>query len=122
MKYIVLLYSEPDAWPPEEHAVALQESIELCHELHADGTYRGAAPLQPSSTATCVRVRDGKRTVADGPYAETKEVLGGYFLIDVASLDEAIAIAARIPGTRRGTAEIRPILEVQGLPELTPAR
>ena len=66
-----------------------------------------------------VRVRDGKRSVSDGPFAETKEVLGGYFLIDVETLDEAIAIAARIPGARRGTAEIRPIMEVDGLPAVS---
>lgn len=117
MKYIVLLYAEPGAWPPDEHWVALQESINLCHELHAKGQYRGAAPLQPPSTATSVRVRDGSPTIMDGPFAETKEVLGGYFLIDVENLDEAIAVAARIPGARRGTAEIRPLMEVSGLPE-----
>ena len=119
MKYLVLLYAEPDAWPPEEHRVALEESIDLCHELHAKGWYRGAAPLQPPSAATSVRVRDGKPMVSDGPFAETKEVLGGYFLIDVENLDEAIAVAARIPGARRGTAEIRPLMEVTGLPEPT---
>jgi hypothetical protein len=118
MKYILLMYAEPGAWPPEEHRVALTESIQVCHELHAEGQYLGASPLQPPSTATCVRVRDGKRHVTDGPFAETKEQLGGYFLIDVENLDEAIAIAARIPGARRGTAEIRPLLEVTGLPEL----
>lgn len=117
MKFILLMYAEPGAWPPEEHKVALQESIAVCHELHAKQQYMGAAPLQPSSTAACVRVRDGKAVVSDGPYAETKEQLGGYFLIDVANLDEAIAVAARIPGARRGTAEIRPIMEVTGLPE-----
>lgn len=119
MKYLVLLYAEPDAWPPEEYRVALEESIGLCHELHAKGRYCGAAPLQPPSTATSVRVRDGKPMVSDGPFAETKEVLGGYFLIDVENLDEAIAVAARIPGARRGTAEIRPLMEVTGLPEPT---
>lgn len=118
MKYIVLMYAEEGAWPPDEHAVALQESIDICHELHAKRQYLGAAPLKPPATSTCVRLKDGKRLVSDGPYAETKEQLGGYFLIDVENLDEAIAIAARIPGTRRGTAEIRPILEVTGLPEL----
>lgn len=117
MKYLILLYAEPGAWPPEEHRVALQESIDVCHQLHARGQYCGAAPLQPGHTATCVRVRDGKRTVSDGPYAETKEQLGGYFVVDVENLDEAIAVAARIPGARRGTAEIRPIMEVEGLPD-----
>lgn len=117
MKYLVLLYAEPGAWPPDEHRVALQESIDICHQLHAKGQYLGASPLQPPSTATCVRVQGGKQIVSDGPYAETKEQLGGYFLIDVESLDEAIAIAAQIPGARRGTAEIRPLMEVTGLPE-----
>jgi hypothetical protein len=118
MKYLVLMYAEEGAWPAEAHRVALQESIDICHQLHARGQYLGASPLQPPSTATCVRVRDGKRVVTDGPYAETKEQLGGYFLIDVENLDEAIAIASRIPGTRRGTAEIRPVMEVTGLPEI----
>lgn len=118
MKYLVLLYAEPGAWPPAEHAVALQESIGICHQLHTRGQYLGASPLQPANTATCVRVRDGKRIVSDGPFAETKEQLGGYFLIDVETIDDAVAIAAQIPGARRGTAEIRPIMEVTGLPEL----
>lgn len=117
MKYLVLLYAEEGAWPPEDHRIALQESIAICHQLHAKGQYRGAAPLQPPNTATCVRVREGVCKVTDGPYAETKEQLGGYFLIDVETLDEAIEIAARIPGSHRGTAEIRPILELQGLPD-----
>src|SRR5688572_9454188 len=105
MKYVVLLYAEDGAWPPDEHRVALAESIAICHQLHAKGQYLGASPLQPPSTATCVRVQGGKRIISDGPYAETKEHLGGYFLIDVENLDEAIAIAAQIPGARRGTAE-----------------
>jgi len=73
--------------------------------------------LQAPHTATCVRVRESVRTVTDGPYSETKEQLGGYFLIDVETLEEAIEIATRIPGSHRGTAEIRPLLEVHGLPE-----
>ena len=118
MKYMLLMYAEEGAWPPHEHRVALQESVDICHQLHAKGQYWGASPLQPPTTATCVRVRDGRRIVSDGPYAETKEQLGGYFLIEAADLDEAIAIAARIPGARRGTAEIRPLMEVEGLPEI----
>ena len=117
MKYILLMYAQEGAWPPDEHQIALQESIDVCHQLHAKGQYIGASPLQPPSTATCVRVRDGEPLVSDGPYAETKEQLGGFFLIDVESVDEAIAIASRIPGARRGTAEIRPLMEVTGLPE-----
>jgi hypothetical protein len=103
------MYAEPGAWPPEDHAPALAESVELCHELHRRGEFVSAAPLQPPETAVCVRLRHGHRIVADGPFAETKEQLGGYFLIRVANLDGAMAIAARIPGSRRGTAEIRPL-------------
>ncbi len=116
MKYILLIHSAEDAWPADELAVARDASVRLCHELSDRGQYRGAAPLHPAATATCVRVRDGKTTVADGPFAETKEQLAGYFLIDVADLDEAIAVAAKIPGTTRGTTEIRPIVELPGLP------
>jgi hypothetical protein len=72
--------------------------------------------LHPTSTATSVRTRDGKRLVTDGPFAETREQLGGYFLIDVRNLDEAIDIAGRIPAGRWGTVEIRPVIEVAGLP------
>lgn len=118
MKFILLMYAEEGAWPPEDHRVALKESIAICHDLHARQQYLGASPLQPPSTAKSVRVRDGRRIVTDGPFAETKEQLGGYFLIEAESMDEAIEIAARIPGAWRGTAEIRPIMEVTGLPEL----
>lgn len=116
MKYILLIHSEEGVWPPDELEVARDASVQLCHTLNERGQYFGAAPLHPASTATCVRVRDGQRTVSDGPYAETKEQLAGYFLIDVASPDEAIAIAASIPGTTRGTTEIRPIIELSGMP------
>jgi hypothetical protein len=118
MKFLILMYGAEGVWPEDEHKIALQESIDLCHDLHAKGQYCGAAPLQPVSTATCVRVRDGKRFVTDGPFAETKEQLGGYFLIDVDNLDEAIKIAGDIPGTRRGTTEIRPIVEIKTLPKV----
>ncbi|MGH8164744.1 MAG: YciI family protein, partial [Rhodanobacteraceae bacterium] len=84
--------------------------------LHAAGQFLGAAPLQPTATATSVRVREGKRLVTDGPFAETREQLGGYFLIDARNLDEALDIAARIPGASHGTVEVRPVLEVAGLP------
>lgn len=116
MKYMVLLYSAEGAWPPDEHRVALQQSIDICHELHAKNQYIHCSPLQPPASSTCVRVRDGKRVVTDGPFIETKEHLAGYFLIEARDLDEAIAIAERIPGSHRGTAEIRPLVEVEGLP------
>lgn len=117
MKYIILMHAAPDAWTSEEHRACVQESVTLCHELHAKGQYLHASPLQPPSVTTCVRTRDGKPTVSDGPFAEAKEVLGGYFLIDVPTLDDAVAFAARLPGARRGTAEIRPLLDAPGLPE-----
>jgi hypothetical protein len=107
--YLLLMYAEEGAWPPEDHGPALAESVDICHQLHAKGQFLAAAPLQPPATATCVRIRNGNRVVADGPFPETKEQLGGFFLIRVANLDDAIAIAAMIPGSRRGTAEIRPL-------------
>jgi hypothetical protein len=79
----------------------------------------GAAPLHPVALATSIRVRSGKRLVTDGPFAETHEQLGGFFLIEAKDLDEAIAIAARIPAARKGTVEVRPVLELAGLPEVT---
>jgi hypothetical protein len=88
----------------------------VAHDLRKDGKYVGANPLHPVSTATSVRVRDGKPLVTDGPFAETREALGGYFLIDARDLDEAIGIAARIPGARAGTVEIRPVMDMPGLP------
>ena len=89
------------------------ESVELSEELTSRGQYLGGFPLYPSSSATSVRVRDGKRLVTDGPFAETREQLGGYMLIDVNNLDEAIGIAARIPLARTATVEVRPVREGQ---------
>jgi hypothetical protein len=116
MKYMLLIYSDEDAWTEGEREHCYAESIELIRRLHAEGQYLGASPLHPVSTATSVRVRDAKRLVTDGPFAETREQLGGYFLIDARDLDEAIEIAGRIPGARVGTVEIRPVLELDGLP------
>ncbi len=116
MKYLLLIYSDENAWTPTEREHCYTESTQLTHELHSRGQYLAAAPLHPVSTATSVRIRDGKRLVTDGPFAETREQLGGYFLIDAKDLDEAIAIAARIPGARKGTVEVRPVMELAGLP------
>jgi len=119
MRYLLLAYSDEGVWTdPNELDAYRLESVALTHDLHANGQYLGAAPLHPVATATSVRVRDGKRLVTDGPFAETSEQLGGFFLIDAANLDEAIAIAARIPGARKGTVEIRPVVELPGLPQL----
>ena len=112
MKYMLLVYGAEDAWTPEERQRCMEDSTALCHELQTKGQFFGASPLHSVTTATSISRRDGKRMITDGPFAETVEQLGGYFLIDVANLDEAIAIADRIPGGKKGTIEIRPILEL----------
>lgn len=116
MKYMLLIYMEEDAMDDFEREQCYVDSAQLTRELHANGQYLSANPLQPVSTATSVRVREGKRLVTDGPFAETREQLGGYFLVDAKDLDEAIAIAGRIPAGRKGTVEVRPVLEIPGLP------
>jgi hypothetical protein len=116
MKYMLLVYSNEDAWDDGEREQCYEDSAALTRKLHEDGKYVGAGPLLPVSAATSVRVREGKRLVTDGPFAETREQLGGYFLIDANDLDDAIEIAGRIPAARKGTIEIRPVLEIRGLP------
>ncbi|MEX0713495.1 MAG: YciI family protein [Pirellulales bacterium] len=116
MKYMLLVYSDEQAWSEAEREHCYAESIQLAQRLQSNGQYLAANPLHPVSAATSVRVRDGKRLVTDGPFAETREQLGGYFLVEAKDLDEAIGIAARIPGARLGTVEIRPVLEMPGLP------
>jgi hypothetical protein len=116
VKYMLLIYGEENALDETEREQCYQESAQLAHQLDAAGQFLATAPLHLTATATSVRVRAGKRYVTDGPFAETREQLGGYFLIDATDLDEAIAIAARIPGARRGTVEIRPVIEIAGLP------
>jgi hypothetical protein len=116
MKYMLLIYMEPTAMTEAEREHCCVESTQLANNLDASGHYIAANPLQPTATATSVRVRDGKPLATDGPFAETREHLGGYFLIDAKDLDEAIGIAARIPGARVGTVEIRPVVEIPGLP------
>ena len=117
MKYMLLIYSDEHSWTESEREHCFVESTELTHELERCGQYLAASPLQSVTTATSVRVRDGKRLVTDGPFSETREQLGGYFLIDAPNLDEAIVIAGRIPAARKGTVEIRPVLELPGLPK-----
>ena len=116
MKYMMLIYMEDQALDEAEREYCYVESTQLAVELKANGQYLAASPLQPTSTATSVRVRDGKRMVTDGPFAETREHLGGYFMVEAKDLDEAICIAGRIPGARVGTVEIRPVIEIPGLP------
>lgn len=116
MKYMLLIYLAGDAMNEAEREACYKESMQLAHDLAASGHFLAANPLHPTSTAASVRVRGGKPIVTDGPFAETHEHLGGYFLIDAPNLDEALRIAARIPGARYGTVEIRPVKEIPGLP------
>lgn len=106
MQYIALIYSEEAAPTPE----IMQEYGAFTQEIIANGQFKAGDALQPSATATCVSVRDGKTQLKDGPFSETKEQLGGYYLLECASLDEAIATAAKIPSAKDGTIEVRPIM------------
>jgi hypothetical protein len=116
MKYLLLIYMNEGAMNESEREQCYRDSTQLAGDLHAKGQFLGANPLQPVSTATSVRVREGRRVVTDGPFAETREQLGGYYLIDVPNLDEAISVAGRIPPARKGTVEIRPIHEIPNIP------
>jgi len=118
MKYMLLVYGAEDAWTQAEREQCYRESTKLTHDLSAKGQYLGASPLHSVSTATSVRVRDGKRLVTDGPFAETHEQLGGFYMIDARDLDEAIEIAVRVPGARKGTVEVRPVVELPDLPRI----
>src|SRR5262245_17590448 len=116
MKYMLLIYMGENAMGETEREQCYKDSTKLAHDLHTAGQFISANPLQPVATATSIQIREGKRLVTDGPFAETREQLGGYFLIDAKNLDEAISIASRIPGARKGTVEIRPVLEIPNLP------
>jgi hypothetical protein len=116
MKYMLLIYMEEHLLDDSERQQCYQESTQLAHDLKANGQFVSTAPLQPTSTATTVTVREGKRLVTDGPFAETREQLGGYFMVEAENLDSAIGIAGRIPGARVGSVEIRPVIEIPGLP------
>ena len=116
MKYMLLVYLEEHSLSEEEREHCYVESAGLARELSTQGKYISSSPLHLTSTATSLRVREGKRLVTDGPFAETREQLGGYYLIDAHDLDEAMKIAERIPVAKHGTIEIRPVLEISGLP------
>lgn len=120
MKFILLVHHDETAFEKmseETKKDLLAESIRLCHQLDAKGEYLHASPVHPAATATLVRVREGRSLVTDGPFIETREQMAGYFLIEAKDLAEAAAIAARVPGARIGTVEVRPLIEVTGLPE-----
>ena len=113
MKYLLMIYEEEKAWnalSDAERGKIFGEYMQFSNEIKAEGKYVGGNPLKPTSTATTVRVRNGKQMVTDGPFAETKEQLGGYFLVEATDLDDAIKIAGRIPGAKMGSIEVRPVL------------
>ena len=115
MKYMLLIYHEEQSWESITEAEREQiygEYRSLRGELESRGQWVNGSELQPITTATTVRVRDGKELITDGPFAETHEQLGGYFLIEAKDLDEATSIAARIPSARTGTVEVRPLMEM----------
>ena len=116
MKYMLLIYMTDDAMTDAERQQCYKDSAQLCQDLNANGQFLGANPLHPTTMATSIRIREGKTLVTDGPFAETREHLGGYFMVDAPNLDEAIKIASRIPGAKKGTVEIRPVVEISGLP------
>ena len=116
MKYMLLVYLDEKAMTDEEREHCYVESAQLTQDLHATGNYLSASPLNTVAMATSVRVREGKRVVTDGPFAETREQLGGYYVIEAKDLDEAISIAEKVPPAKFGTVEIRPVMEITGLP------
>ena len=117
MQYMFLIYLPENSLSEAQREQCYTESAAFARDLHASGRRVSASPLQPTLTAKSVRSRDGKRVVRDGPFAETKEQLGGFFLVDAKDLDEAIEIAGQIPAGRWGTVEVRPVLEIPGLPQ-----
>ena len=113
MQYILLIYdNEHNQLPPDERSKMFQEYGAFTQGIIKSGNFKAGDPLQPTSTATTVRVREGKTLTVDGPFAETKEQLGGYYLIEAENLDQAVAIAARIPSARFGSIEVRPIMKM----------
>ena len=112
MKYMLLIYNTPREMTPAEWAAAMPAWEAYSDEIRKRGQYIDAAPLASTDSATTVRVRDGKRAVTDGPFAETKEVLGGYYLVNCPTLDEAIELAALCPGAQWGSIEVRPLVEM----------
>jgi hypothetical protein len=116
MKYMLLVYLSENSLTEMERKECYRDSVKLARDLDLNGQYLDASPLHPTSAATSVRVRNGKRVVTDGPFAETREQLGGYYLVDARDLDDAIGIASRVPVVTIGTIEVRPLMPIQGLP------
>jgi hypothetical protein len=113
VKYVLLIYDDEKVWEtmsPEESGAMMKEYFAFTQDIREKGKYHAGEALQPIATATTVRVRGGKLQTTDGPFAETREQLGGFYLVDAENLDEAIAIAARIPSSRTGSIEVRPVV------------
>lgn len=113
MQYLLLIYENEQIaadMPPAQQGAYFHEYMEFTNSIRASGHIRGGEALEPVAKATTVRVRDGKTLTTDGPFAETREQLGGFYLIEAADLDDAIKVAARIPGARYGSIEIRPVM------------
>lgn len=117
MKYMLLIYSAETCWTEEERHNCMRESMALCDQLSAAGKFIAAAPLHYVDTAATVRVRSDQPLVTSGPFAETVEQLGGFYILELADLDEAIAVASRLPPVKKGTVEIRPMITLDSLPE-----
>jgi hypothetical protein len=122
MQYLLLIYTDEQTLADADREHCYVESTAYAHRLNDSGKYIAAAPLYSTATATSVRMREDKRFVTDGPFAETREQLGGFFMVNARDLDEALEIAAGIPGAKFGTVEIRPVLEIPQLPESFSAR
>ena len=118
MQYMLLIYgreADMGSMTKSDGDQMMKEYFEFTNAVRTSGHMKHGAPLKPTSTATSVRLREGKKLVTDGPFAETREQLGGYYLVDAKDLDEAVAIAARIPGAKTGTIEVRPVMELAGM-------
>lgn len=112
MKYMLLIYDSEKEWAKFSDADTkkiIGEYLQFSSEIRASGHYQAGAPLQPTTAATSVRIRNGRTLVTDGPFAETGEQLGGFYMVEARDLDEAISIASRIPSARLGTIEVRPV-------------
>lgn len=113
MQYLLLIYQSEAEWDAMSEAARqniYKDYMELVQDLRSQGKYIGGHQLQPIATATTARVRNGKKLITDGPFAETREQLGGYFLVEARDLDDALSIATRIPGARSGSIEVRPLV------------
>ena len=116
MQYMMLIYVDENSMTEEQRVQCYQDSAAYARQLHREGKCLAVAPLQPTLTATSIRYSEGKQIVKDGPFAETREQLGGFFLVNAANLDEALDIAGKIPAGHWGTVEVRPVMEIGGLP------